>query len=146
MKVMSGPGGGETGRKKSLGKLTYGKHRLHCLAPHTLVLSFCMSRFWISCWRAGVDGKRWTGRMGSSASEVIASSSCNVYRATTDIHSHPLPSPPAPLISTHPTKEEQTPPFQHVLSYPLPSPSICSGLVSKNKPKPKQNRRGQNKE
>lgn len=43
MKVMSGPGGRL--EEKRFGKLTYGKLRLHRLAPHTLVLSFCMSRF-----------------------------------------------------------------------------------------------------
>lgn len=64
-----------------------------------------------SGWRAGVDGKSQTGRMGSTASGVIASSSCNVSRPPPDAHSHPLPLPQLLLISTHPTKEGQnTPP------------------------------------
>lgn len=76
----------------------------------------------ISCWRAGVDGKSQTRRM--RASEVIASSSCNVSRPPPDAHSHPLPSPPAPPDS-HPPHKRGTkhPPFHRVLSCPLPSPS-----------------------
>lgn len=130
------------------GKITYGMHRLLCLAPYSLVLSFCLSTV---TWETSCAGQ--LGWMGGGVSEVskgqhleaIAYPSC---RQSPDTHHHPFSSTSSPpLFSPTPQRKEDIFSFLFILSinthsllsHPLPSLPAWHGFVSISKSKRKPN-------